>query len=216
MTDPELLVENLKVSFATQEGELTAVNEITYHLNREETIGHCWRIGLRKNRERSFHPALDPLTSWNDRIRKHPFRLSKDLSTNYPLKNLGEIRGRDIAMVFQDPMTSLNPVLTLGDQIMEPHSQAHSVVKKSKPGKKRWKFCNRVEIPSPAGKNESISASVERRHAATSDDRHGPVLLPKNTDRGRTHNRTRRPHSGADRIDLLATHSKNKRGCRFF
>ena len=115
-----------------------------------------------------------------------------------PLDTMRELRGNEISMIFQEPMTSLNPVFTVGFQISEAiilHQgktleEAEALV---------WTCC--LGAHSGAGKaDEAISSPAVRRHAPAGDDRHGPVLPAQPFDRGRADHRARRDHSGADSI----------------
>ena len=106
------------------------------------------------------------------------------------------IRGNDIAMIFQEPMTSLNPVFTVGDQIIEAimlHQQLSRGAAR-KPRARCWKSApaRRRGIAGP------LSAPAVRRHASARDDRHGPVLPAAPVDRRRADHRAGRHHPGAD------------------
>lgn len=149
MTNPELLVDNLKVSFSSKEGKLTAVNGISYHLNRGEILAIVGESGCGKTVSALSILRLIPSPPGNIQSGRILFD-SKDL-LKLPSKSLREIRGRDIAMIFQDPMTSLNPVLTLGDQIMEPLLR-HTALSRKEAWEKAVEVLNQVEIPSPREK----------------------------------------------------------------
>ena len=149
MTNPELLVDNLKVSFSSKEGKLTAVNGISYHLNCGETLAIVGESGCGKTV--SALSILRLISSPPGEIQSGRILFdSKDL-LQLPPRELREIRGRDIAMIFQDPMTSLNPVLTLGDQITEPLFR-HTSLSRKEAWEKAVEILNWVEIPSPAEK----------------------------------------------------------------
>ncbi|GJL77498.1 MAG: dipeptide/oligopeptide/nickel ABC transporter ATP-binding protein [Nitrospinaceae bacterium] len=149
MTDSELSVKNLKVSFNGPKGELTAVNGISYHLNRGETLAIVGESGCGKTV--SALSILRLIPSPPGKIDSGSIRFgSRDL-LKLRSRDLQDVRGRDIAMVFQDPMTSLNPVLTLGDQIMEPLLR-HTTLSRKQAGEKAVNILNWVEIPCPAEK----------------------------------------------------------------
>ncbi len=110
-------VKNLVTRFHTQEGTVYAVNDVSYQLQEGETLGVVGESGSGK----SVH-ALSIMRL----IPSPPGKIENGV-VNFQGKNLLElsneemrlVRGADIAMVFQDPMTSLNPVLTVGTQITE-------------------------------------------------------------------------------------------------
>ncbi len=115
--EPLLSVEDLHVEFWTSRGTVYAVNGITFDIAPGETLGHRGRVGLREERHlprSARHPLRAPAGS-------RPGRRCSRAATSSTLPDdaLRKIRGRDIAMIFQDPMTSLNPVLTVGRQIRE-------------------------------------------------------------------------------------------------
>ncbi|MFQ5450197.1 MAG: ABC transporter ATP-binding protein [Nitrospinaceae bacterium] len=151
MADPELEIRNLKVVFPVNGGETTAVNGISYCLYAGETLALVGESGCGKTVS-----ALSILRLIPDPPGKivsgSIFFDSKDLLTLSP-QELQEIRGRDISMVFQDPMTSLNPVLTLGEQIVE-QLLRHTSMTRNEACQQGVELLRRVEIPSPGEKME--------------------------------------------------------------
>jgi len=149
MPTPELLVKNLKVSFATSKKELIAVRGISYQLNQGEILALVGESGCGKTVS-----ALSIL-----RLIQEPpgkivsgeiFFAGKDL-LKLKKKELHDRRGKDIAMIFQDPMTSLNPVLTIGEQIIETLLR-HTSLSRKKAREKSFRLLEQVEIPSPQQK----------------------------------------------------------------
>lgn len=114
--DPLLAVENLQTHFLTEEGLVHAVNGISYSLNKGETLGIVGESGSGKSVSVLSLMGLIPQPP--GRIRGQAFFEGQDLLTMDP-DELRRIRGSKVAMIFQDPMTSLNPVLTIGEQIGE-------------------------------------------------------------------------------------------------
>ncbi len=113
---PRLSVENLKSYFFTRNGLLKAVDGITFHIDQGETLALVGESGCGKSMT-----ALSIL-----RLLPEPGRIvggkvhldGRDL-LHLPEIEIRRIRGNDISMIFQEPMTSLNPVLRIGDQIAE-------------------------------------------------------------------------------------------------
>ena len=149
MPTPELLVKNLKVSFATSKKELIAVRGISYQLNQGEILALVGESGCGKTVS-----ALSILRL----IQEPPGKIvsgeilfaGKDL-LKLKKKELQDLRGKDIAMIFQDPMTSLNPVLTIGEQIIETLLR-HTSLSRKKAREKSFRLLEQVEIPSPKQK----------------------------------------------------------------
>ena len=149
MPTPELLVKNLKVSFATSKKELIAVRGISYQLNQGEILALVGESGCGKTVS-----ALSILRL----IQEPPGKIvsgeilfaGKDL-LKLKKKELQDLRGKDIAMIFQDPMTSLNPVLTIGEQIIETLLR-HTSLSRNKAREKSFRLLEQVEIPSPKQK----------------------------------------------------------------
>lgn len=116
MTERLLSVENLQVSFATRDGENQAVRGVSFHINAGETVGIVGESGSGKS---VTAKAIMSLITPPGRITsgKIEFR-GRDLS-GLPEKEWRKLRGNVMAMVFQDPMTSLNPVKKIGQQLTE-------------------------------------------------------------------------------------------------
>ncbi|SVB18850.1 uncharacterized protein METZ01_LOCUS171704, partial [marine metagenome] len=149
MPTQELLVKNLKVSFATPAKELVAVRGISYQLNQGETLALVGESGCGKTVS-----ALSILRL----IEEPPGKImsgeilfnGKDL-LKLTKRELQVHRGKDIAMVFQDPMTSMNPVLTIGEQIIETLLR-HTSLSRKEAREKSLKLLEQVEIASPKEK----------------------------------------------------------------
>ena len=112
-------------------------------------------------------------------------------------EEMDRIRAKDIAMVFQEPMTSLNPVYTIGEQIAEVLRRHEGLGRKAAIDK-TVEMLRLVQIPNPDKRFNDYPAPVLRRHAPARDDRDGAVLQSQAPDRRRADHRARRHHPGAD------------------
>ena len=117
MPDPILSVHDLTVEFKTEDGIVKAVTEVSYDLYPGETLGVVGESGSGKSVSVMTMLGLIPMPPGRI-VSGHALYKGHDLLT-MPKRRLREIRGGELAMIFQDPMTLLNPVLTIGDQISE-------------------------------------------------------------------------------------------------
>ena len=109
-------IEDLRISFFTPAGEVKAVNGISYGLNKGEVLGIVGESGSGKSVSVS---ALMQLLVPPGRVTSGRITFDgKDILAQ-SAQQMRTIRGKDIAMIFQDPMTSLNPVYTIGNQLIE-------------------------------------------------------------------------------------------------
>ena len=122
-----------------------------------------------------------------------------------------QVRGREIAMVFQEPMTSLNPVLSVGRQLTERVEihLGHDRARVARP--RRWS-CSAGRHPRRRAAPPPVPAPVQRRDAAAHDDRDGAGLRPVAGPRRRAHHGARRDDPGADpRADEVALAAPRRR-----
>ena len=112
-----LEVKNLCVNFGTYGGEVKAVRGVTFDLHKGETLAIVGESGSGKS---VACKTIMRILSSNGYIKDGQILFDgKDL-TKISEKDMEKVRGKDIAMIFHDPMTSLNPTMTIGKQIMEP------------------------------------------------------------------------------------------------
>ena len=139
-------VRGLKTSFNTKFGEVQAVRGVSFQLTKGEVVGVVGESGCGKSiTMMSIMRLLDKNGIIKDgRI----FFEGKDIS-KITEKEMSKIRGNDIAMIFQDPMTSLNPLITIGNQIIEPLI-IHEKLSKKEAFKKGVELLRLVNIPNPA------------------------------------------------------------------
>ena len=113
--NPLLDVKNLYVRFKTPDGIVTAVNDLNFTLNAGSTLGIVGESGSGKS-QTAF--ALMGLLAANGTVEGSAIFEGKEL-VNLPKAELNKIRAEQISMIFQDPMTSLNPYMKIGEQLME-------------------------------------------------------------------------------------------------
>ncbi|CAH0122191.1 MULTISPECIES: ABC transporter ATP-binding protein [unclassified Paenibacillus] len=139
-------VQNLEVHFHTSSGIVKAVNGVSFELERGETIGIVGESGSGKSVTATAIMGL--LAAPHGKLANGSIRFeSKDLTrlSNAQMRN---IRGNEISMIFQDPMTSLNPVFTVGDQIMEV-IRLHQKLDKKAAKERAVEMLRLVGIPEP-------------------------------------------------------------------
>jgi oligopeptide transport system ATP-binding protein len=138
-------VKNLETSFKTSAGEVHAVRGISFYLEKGEALGIVGESGCGKS---VTMMSIMRLLADNGRLAGGEIHFDgKDISSAKE-SVMEAIRGNDIGMIFQDPMTSLNPVYTIGYQLMEPLLK-HRKISKSEAKKEAIKMLELVGIPSP-------------------------------------------------------------------
>ena len=144
--DMLLSVEDLVVRFRTHEGTIHAVNGVSFQLEEGERLGLVGESGRGKSVTNLAMIRLLPQPA--GRIEGgHVMFDAQDLTT-LGEDELRSIRGRDIAMIFQDPMTSLNPVLTVEEQMVET-IMAHREISRDKAKARAIELLKMVGIPQP-------------------------------------------------------------------
>ena len=146
MTEKELEVENLRVVFAGDGEEFSVVNGISYHLNAGETLAIVGESGCGKTV--SALSILRLIPDSLGRIASGRIQFDSRDILCLSQKELRALRGNKVAMIFQEPMTSLNPVLTIGDQIMESLLR-HTTLKDDEAWERSVALLRRVDISSP-------------------------------------------------------------------
>src|SRR6201989_501784 len=111
-------VENLRTYFYTRSGVIRAVNDVSFSLSRGETLGIVGESGSGKSVTCYSLLGLIPKPPGKI-VSGHADFGGVDL-LNCPESELRQIRGKRISMIFQDPMTSLNPYMRVSDQLVEP------------------------------------------------------------------------------------------------
>jgi len=112
-----LEVNDLHVSFHTYAGEVKAVRGVNFHVNRGEAVAIVGESGCGKSVTAQSLMKLIPMPP--GQIKKGQILFNGQDLVKKSNKEMESIRGKEIGMIFQDPMTSLNPTMTIGNQIME-------------------------------------------------------------------------------------------------
>jgi len=142
-----LELHDLRTRFHTQDGVVHAVNGVSYHLDQGEILGVVGESGCGKSVHALSIMRLIQIPPGEIASGEIWFE-GRDL-LKLTEKEMRQLRGKDIAMVFQDPMTSLNPVLTVGFQICEA-LMLHMNMTKKQAEERAIELLNLVGIPEPA------------------------------------------------------------------
>ncbi|WP_043933045.1 ABC transporter ATP-binding protein [Bacillus sp. EB01] len=144
--DKVLEVKDLSISFHTFGGEVQAIRGVSFDLKRGETLAIVGESGSGKSVTTKAIMSLLP--AGNSEIKSGQILFDgKDL-VKLSDKKMQNIRGKDISMIFQDPMTSLNPTMTVGKQIMEPLIK-HQKMSKGAARERALQLLQLVGIPKP-------------------------------------------------------------------
>ena len=174
---PILEVRDLRVSFDTHEGEIQAVRGVSFDLHEGETLAIVGESGSGKTvTVRSSSSGLIPRPP--GRIQGGSIRYRGREIAGLLERELDQIRGAEIGYVYQDPMTSLNPTMTVGKQIMEGLIW-HQGLDKNAARERAIEMLRLVGIPDTGKASGSVSPRVQRGDAPEGDDRHGTGGLPR-------------------------------------
>ncbi len=160
-------IENLRTTFDIHVGKVQAVRGIDLHVDEGETVGIVGESGCGKSV--TMLSILDLLPDYAKISADKLVFEDTDLTQLTP-KMFRKLSGDQIGMIFQDPMTSLNPLFTVGDQLMEPlrihkdmsKQQAREVVLE------KLRTCRNSRSGKP---HQAVSARAFRRHASAHHDR---------------------------------------------
>jgi peptide/nickel transport system ATP-binding protein len=174
---PILSVRDLVVTFSTREGTVTAVNGVSFELNRGEVLGLVGESGSGKSvTGLAVLGLIDP----PGRIAGGSILLEGEELIGKPEEEMRALRGKRLAMIFQDPMTTLNPVLRIDTQMIEA-IQAHDKVSKKAARERAARALMQVGIPSPEERLEAyphqFSGGMRQRVAIATALLHRPTVL---------------------------------------
>jgi oligopeptide transport system ATP-binding protein len=149
-----LEVKNLNVSFHTYAGEVKAVRGVGFNLKKGETLALVGESGCGKTvTSKSIMKLLEGTSAEIKKGSKIVFN-GEDI-IKMSKKRLSSFRGGDISMIFQDPMTSLNPTMTIGNQIIET-IKIHKKISKEEAKKEAIRLLQVVNIPNAEERIESF------------------------------------------------------------
>jgi len=145
-TDEALLqVKNLRTSFSTADGVVHAVDNVSFNVRRGEAVALVGESGCGKS---VTAMSIMRLVATPGRITAGEIRFKGRDLVQLPEKEMRNVRGNDIAMVFQEPMTSLNPVFKIGAQVAEA-IRIHRKASKKEAWKQAGEMLDLVSIPDP-------------------------------------------------------------------
>ncbi|HBN86278.1 MAG TPA: dipeptide/oligopeptide/nickel ABC transporter ATP-binding protein, partial [Clostridiales bacterium] len=157
MKDPNniLEIDNLKTYFYTDIGTVKAVDGVTFDVPIGKTVGVVGESGCGKSVTslsimRLLQAPQGQISGGQIRFNQASRNRAVDI-TKMPLQELEKIRGNDLAMIFQEPMTSLNPVFTIGDQIDESIQLHNPNLNKKEVKARTIEMLNLVGIANPEG-----------------------------------------------------------------
>lgn len=139
-------IKNLHVQFSTYGGQVQAVRGVSFDLHKGETLAIVGESGCGKSVTSQSIMRLIPTPP--GRITSGSILFKGQDLTKLSEKKMRDIRGADISMIFQDPMTALNPTLRVGEQIAENIMQ-HENISKEKAKEKAFEMLELVGIPNP-------------------------------------------------------------------
>jgi oligopeptide transport system ATP-binding protein len=140
-----LEIKKLRTSYFTHFGEVKAVDDVSLYLDGGETLGIVGESGSGKS---VTMLSVMGLLSENGRVVSGEITLSGRDISKMSEREMEDVRGNEIGMIFQDPMTSLDPVFTIGDQIVETIVK-HKKISRADARKRAVEILSNVMIPSP-------------------------------------------------------------------
>ena len=191
-----LEIDGLQTHFFTTVGTVRAVDGVSYSLETRRDAGRGRRIrGAARACRRSPSCAWWPIRRAASSAAQIRFQGRNLLELSET--EMERVRGNEISMIFQEPMTSLNPLYTVGGQIAEAVA-LHQGLSRKEALEPRCRDAATGLHPRAGEARARLSAPAFGRHAPARDDRHGALLQSQGADRRRADHRARRHHPGAD------------------
>jgi peptide/nickel transport system ATP-binding protein len=161
MSEPVLSVRDLRVEFVTRRGVLKAIDGVSFDIAKGEVLGVVGESGAGKSVTGS---AVIGLIDPPGRIAGGEVRLNGQRIDNLSPEEMRRVRGKRIGMIFQDPLTSLNPLYRVGEQLIET-IQTHTTSERRAGPQARHRPPGRGRHPGARAAHRRLSARVLRRHA---------------------------------------------------
>ena len=177
---PLLRVEDLRVAFRTHQGEMTVLYEVSFDVAAGETLCLVGESGSGKSMTALALMGLVPQP--NGAIRGGSIRLEGEELIGASQSRLRRMRGKEISMIFQEPMTALNPVFTIGEQIAET-LRVHEGLDRKEALARAAHMLRAVRHPLARATPARLFAPAVGRHASARHDRDGACLSSENPDR---------------------------------
>lgn len=151
MSDTLLEIDRLSVDYETARGDLKALRDISFDVKKGEIVGIVGESGCGKS---TLISSILRLTAPNTRFRQGEVRFKGDDLLQRPERKMRDLRGGDISIVFQDPMQTHNPVLSIGRQMVD--IQHRSAASKSEKLANAARMLAAVGIPDPEARLEQF------------------------------------------------------------
>ena len=151
--EPILQIENLKTSFMTSNGEVQAVRGVSFSVGKGEIVGLVGESGSGKS---VTSMSILKLLADTARIKEGKILFEGEDLTQYSKAQMRKIRGGKISMIFQEPMSSLNPLIPVGKQVAEMIREHHPEKSKEDIKKEVLELFSRVRIPEPEKRYKSF------------------------------------------------------------
>lgn len=177
MSQPVVRVENLAIAYETRQGDVLAVRDVSFEIHRGETLGVVGESGCGKS---TLAYGMVNYLGRNGKIAKGDIYFQGQSLVGKSAEELRRLRGDQISMVYQDPMTSLNPVLRIGEQMTEVLT-VHRGVNKTDAARRCIEMLRRVYMPDPEKVMEryphQISGGQQQRVVIAMALLNNPALL---------------------------------------
>ncbi|GAB4425812.1 MAG: ABC transporter ATP-binding protein [Anaerolineae bacterium] len=177
MGQPVVRVENLGIAYETRQGDIFAVRDVSFEIRRGESLGIVGESGCGKS---TLAYGLVNYLGRNGKIVKGDIQFQGQSLVGRSAEELRQLRGDQIAMVYQDPMTSLNPVLRIGEQMTEVLT-VHRGISEDEARQRCVKMLAQVNMPDPARVMEryphQISGGQQQRIVIAMAMLNNPALL---------------------------------------
>ena len=193
----ELILDarNIAVTFKVEGGIVEGVRDVSFQLHKGETIALVGESGSGKSvTARTIMGLLTKRATVSPQTR---ILLDGEDITKYTPRQMRALRGNKISMIFQEPMTSLNPVYTIGQQITE-ILHLHNKMSRVEATRRAAALLEEVQIPEPEARLRQYPHQLSGGPAPARDDRHGARQPPGRADRRRADDGARRHRAGAN------------------